>query len=195
MGWTALHRSCNHSHRSGQRGLRLRLLPPQLQLRCAGRLTRSRHRVDAPALAPKDARALLRRDSSPDPPSLSLGPSPDQVVFRRNRTRNGRNGAYVPRRSNPEDGGGSGDDSDSLVPILFPCAVLGSTVTFPRPGHSTGHRSPSRRRSINSSAQALLRPYRRLHPVTPSRCRSSPEEGSAARWIELAQKAAAELVR
>ncbi|KAN0138154.1 hypothetical protein V8E53_004043 [Lactarius tabidus] len=66
---------------------------------------RARHSVDAPVLAPKD---LLRRDSSPDPSSLGLGPSPGRVTLRRISTRNGRSGTYVPRRSSPEDGGSSG---------------------------------------------------------------------------------------
>jgi hypothetical protein len=97
---------------------------------------RARHSVDAPVLAPKD---LLRRDSSPDPSSLGLGPSPGRVGLRRNSTRNGRSGTYVPRRSSPEDGGGSGCDSDSplVVPIPFPRAVSGESPSpFNTPSQS-----------------------------------------------------------
>ena len=95
---------------------------------------RARHSADAPVLAPKDACAMLRRDSSPDPTSLGLGPSPGRVALRRNSTRNGqRSGTYVPRRSSPEEGGGSGGDSDSLVPIPFPRAVSGEYGSAPSP--------------------------------------------------------------
>jgi hypothetical protein len=79
------------------------IAPPLATAAAARRAThRSRHSVDASVLAPKDACALLRRDLTPDPSSLSLGP------LRRNCTRNGRSGTKVPRRSSPEDGEGSG---------------------------------------------------------------------------------------
>ena len=96
---------------------------------------RARHSVDVPVLAPKDACALLRRESSPDPSSIGLGPSPGRVGLRRNSTRNGqRSGTYVPRRSSPEEGGGgSGGESDSPVPIPFPRAVSGEYGGAPSP--------------------------------------------------------------
>ena len=105
---------------------------------------RARHSVDAPVvLAPKDVCTVLRRDSSPDPSSLGLGSSPSRVALRRNSTRNGRSGTYVPRRSSPEDGGSGGDNSDSqqqqqlAVPIPFPRAVSGESPSpFSTPSQS-----------------------------------------------------------
>jgi hypothetical protein len=104
---------------------------------------RARHSVDTPVLTPKDACAFLRHDSSPDPSSLGLGPSPGRVALRRNSTRNWRNGSYASRRSIPEDNGGSEGDSDSLVPIPLPCAVLGSTAALRCRARSIPHPSPS----------------------------------------------------
>ncbi|KAI9435345.1 Pkinase-domain-containing protein [Lactarius indigo] len=125
---------------------------------------RARHSVDAPVLAPKDASALLRRDSSPDTASLGLGPSPGRVALRRNSTRGGRgSGTYVPRRSSPDDGG-SGGDGDSLVPIPFPRAISGeyggalSSSPFGTPSQSQSpsfdpvERAPSNERGASPSA-------------------------------------------
>ncbi|KAH8996585.1 kinase-like domain-containing protein, partial [Lactarius deliciosus] len=133
---------------------------------------RARHSVDAPVLAPKDASALLHRDSSPDAASLGLGPSPGRVALRRNSTRSGqRSGIYVPRRSSPDDGG-SGGDGDSLVPIPFPRAVSGeyggapSSSPFNTPSQSQSpsfdpvERAPSNERAsgnINSPSSLLPR--------------------------------------
>jgi hypothetical protein len=96
---------------------------------------RTRHSVDAPVFAPKDACALLCRESNPDPSSLGLGPSPGRVGLHWNSTRNEqRSGTYVPRRSSPEEGsGGSGGESDSPVPIPFPRAVSGEHGSGPSP--------------------------------------------------------------
>ncbi|KAH9166815.1 Pkinase-domain-containing protein [Lactarius sanguifluus] len=133
---------------------------------------RARHSVDAPVLAPKDASALLHRDSSPDAASLGLGPSPGRVALRRNSTRSGqRSGIYVPRRSSPDDGG-SGGDGDSLIPIPFPRAVSGeyggapSSSPFNTPSQSQSpsfdpvERAPSNERAsgnVNSPSSLLPR--------------------------------------
>ncbi|KAH8996588.1 hypothetical protein EDB83DRAFT_2534349 [Lactarius deliciosus] len=133
---------------------------------------RARHSVDAPVLAPKDASALLHRDSSPDAASLGLVPSPGRVALRRNSTRSGqRSGIYVPRRSSPDDGG-SGGDGDSLVPIPFPRAVSGeyggapSSSPFNTPSQSQSpssdpvERAPSNERAsgnVNSPSSLLPR--------------------------------------
>lgn len=94
---------------------------------------RARHSVDAPILAPKDASALLFRDSSPDAPSLGLGPGPGRAL-RRNSTRSAqKSGIYVPRRSSPEDGGSNNGDGDPPMPIPFPRAVSGEYGGAPSP--------------------------------------------------------------
>ncbi|KAH8997816.1 hypothetical protein EDB86DRAFT_3076353 [Lactarius hatsudake] len=120
---------------------------------------RARHSVDAPVLAPKDASALLHRDSSSDAASLSLGPSPSRVALRGNTT---RSGIYVPRRSSPDDGG-SGGDGDSLILIPFPRAVSGeyggalSSSPFNTPSQSQSpsfdpvERAPSNDRGASPS--------------------------------------------
>ncbi|KAH8997822.1 hypothetical protein EDB86DRAFT_2828677 [Lactarius hatsudake] len=133
---------------------------------------RARHSVDAPVLAPKDASALLHRDSSPDATSLGLGPSPGRIALRRNSTRSGqRSGIYVPRRSSPDDGG-SGGDGDSLILIPFPRAVSGeyggalSSSPFNTPSQSQSpsfdpvERAPSNERTsgnVNSPSSLLPR--------------------------------------
>ncbi|KAH9022684.1 hypothetical protein EDB85DRAFT_2119745 [Lactarius pseudohatsudake] len=148
----------------------------------ARRLThRARHSVDAPVLAPKDASALLHRDSSPDAASLGLGPSPGRVALRRNSTRSGqRSGIYVPRRSSPDDGG-SGGDGDSLVPIPFPRAVSGeyggapSSSPFNTPSQSQSpsfdpvERAPSNERaSGNVNSPSSLLPWGRFQSEVDS---------------------------
>lgn len=130
---------------------------------------RARHSVDAPVplvLAPRDTSGMLRHDSSPDPSSIGLGPSPGRVALRRNSTRNGqRSGTYVPRRSSPEGGGGnnSGGDGDS-VPVPFPRSVSGEHGGSPSPSllnapsQSTqldlAERSPSSERAASNSGNA-----------------------------------------
>ncbi|KAH9022694.1 hypothetical protein EDB85DRAFT_2293167 [Lactarius pseudohatsudake] len=108
------------------------IAPPLSVAAAARRPThRMRHSVDAPVLALKDANALFRRDSSPDTPSLDLGPSPGRVALRRDSVRCGqRSTTYVPRRRSPDDGGVGGDDH-SLVPIPFPRVVSGAPSSSP----------------------------------------------------------------
>ncbi|KAH9009442.1 hypothetical protein EDB84DRAFT_1195630 [Lactarius hengduanensis] len=120
-------------------------MPPPVGRRTA------RDSVDVPVLAPKDANALLRCDSSQSTPSLCLGPSPGRVALRRNCTRGGqRSGSNMPRRSSPDDGGSEGD-GDSLVPIPFPRAVSGEYGSAPS---SSPFNTPSIAVSLIRSSQA-----------------------------------------
>ncbi|KAH9016334.1 hypothetical protein EDB85DRAFT_754312 [Lactarius pseudohatsudake] len=77
------------------------IAPPLSVAAAARRPThRMRHSVDAPVLALKDANALSRRDSSPDAPSLDLGPSPGRVALRRDSVRCGKRSTHsCPSRS------------------------------------------------------------------------------------------------
>ncbi|KAF8265070.1 kinase-like domain-containing protein [Lactarius quietus] len=142
---------------------------------------------------------MLRRDSSPDPSSLGLGPSPGRVALRRNSTRNGqRSGLYVPRRSSPEDSAGSGADSDSpLVPIPFPRAVSGEYGSAPSPSpfitpsqsqstqfdalervSSNEHGAVSASASANASSPSLLARGRFQSEVDGSSSRRRPRPNS-----------------
>ncbi|KAH9032801.1 Pkinase-domain-containing protein [Lactarius pseudohatsudake] len=114
---------------------------------------RARHSVDAPVLAPKDASALLHRDSSPDAASLGLGPSPGRCRI-------------------AQEQHAHGGDGDSLVPIPFPRAVSGeyggapSSSPFNTPSQSQSpsfdpvERAPSNERAsgnVNSPSSLLPR--------------------------------------
>ena len=157
---------------------------------------RARHSVDAPVvLVPKDTCTMLRRDSSPDPSSLGLGPSPGRVALRRNSTRNGRSGTYVPRRSSPEDGGSGGDNSDSQqqqlavpIPIPFPRAVSGESPSpFSTPSqsqsspqfeHAGGPFSITSSASASASSPSLIPRGRFQSEVDGSSSRRRPRPDS-----------------
>ncbi|KAH9016339.1 hypothetical protein EDB85DRAFT_754528 [Lactarius pseudohatsudake] len=149
-------------------------IAPPLSVAAAARrpMHRMRHSVDAPVLALKDANALSRRDSSPDAPSLDIGPSPGRVALRRDSVRCGQRGAtYVPRRSSPDDGG-IGGDGDSLVPIPFPRVVSGAPKSSPlntpslsqSPSFDPVERATSNKRGASLTSLVTSFPRRRCPP-------------------------------
>ncbi|KAH9051812.1 hypothetical protein EDB87DRAFT_1582132 [Lactarius vividus] len=85
---------------------------------------RVRHDVDAPVLAPKDASALLRHDSSPALLFSVLVLALAELRCAGTARAAGKGATYVRRRSIPNDSS-SGGDGDSRVSIPFPRAVSG----------------------------------------------------------------------